>query len=110
MAAFGLQVSYLLPIGLLCCRRIRIIPGDQLAFGPWSMGPFGLPVNIVSILFLSFTCIFLVFPPYQPFTAANMNYASLVFGAVYIFSGLYWLWKGQKVYNGPVLPDDLLSR
>lgn len=69
------------------------------------MGRFGMPVNVVSICFLTFTCFFLVFPPYQPVTAANMNYASAVFGAACICSGFYWLLKGQRVYEGPVLPE-----
>lgn len=105
LAVFGLELSYLLPICLLVGRRIT--SGHEIALGPWSMGRFGFPVNVVSICFLSFTCIFLVFPPYQPVTAENMNYASLVFGAVCIFSGLYWFWRGRKVYDGPVIPNEL---
>jgi choline transport protein len=71
------------------------------------MGRFGVIVNILSIGFLSFTCIFLVFPPYQPVTAVNMNYACLVFGAVSVFSGVYWLIRGRHVYEGPLFPESL---
>ena len=69
------------------------------------MGRYGIGVNVLSIGFLAFTCIFLLFPPYEPVTAANMNYASLVFGAVCILSGVYWLCKGRRMYEGPVLPE-----
>lgn len=43
----------------------------------------------------------MVFPPYQPVTTLNMNYSSLIFGAVIIFSGIYWVFRGRKQYDGP---------
>ncbi|KAF9888271.1 hypothetical protein FE257_008841 [Aspergillus nanangensis] len=39
----------------------------------------------------------------MPVTAVNMNYACLIFGAVLLFSGIYWVWKGRHVYEGPVM-------
>ncbi|KAB8209239.1 amino acid/polyamine transporter I [Aspergillus parasiticus] len=103
LAVFGLEISYLIPLCFLLYQRM-VFP-DSITPGPWSMGRYGIGVNVLSICFLVFTCIFLLFPPYQPLTAANMNYACLVFGSVCIFSGVYWLFKGRWVYEGPVLPD-----
>lgn len=103
LAVFGLEVSYLVPICFLLYRRVMC--AQSLTPGPWSMGRYGAWVNVLSICFLAFTCIFLLFPPYQPVTVENMNYASLVFGGVCIFSGAYWLFQGHRVYEGPLLPD-----
>lgn len=101
LAVLGLHMSYLIPTGfMLWCR---LYTPEILAYGPWKLGKMGVVVNIVSILYLSFTCIFMVFPPYQPVSAVNMNYASLIFGGVLIVSLTYWLWKGRKVYEGPVM-------
>jgi hypothetical protein len=55
----------------------------------------------MSVCYLVYTSIFMVFPPYQPVTALNMNYSSLIFGAVIISSGIYWVWKGRRQYDGP---------
>ncbi|KAL3472858.1 putative GABA permease [Aspergillus californicus] len=99
LAVLGLQVSYLVPVALMLWRRL--ISHATLVYGPWRMGRFGVAINVVSLVYLIYTSIFMVFPPYQPVTAENMNYASLIFGAVLIFSGVYWVWKGRRQYNGP---------
>lgn len=101
LAVLGLHMSYLIPTGFMLWCRLHT--PEILAYGPWKLGKMGVVVNIVSILYLSFTCIFMVFPPYQPVSAVNMNYASLIFGGVLIVSLTYWLWKGRKVYEGPVM-------
>lgn len=105
LSVFGLHVSYMLPILFMIWRRIQA-PGT-LTYGPWRLGRMGLVTNIISLCYLCFTCVFMLFPPYQPVTAENMNYASLLFGAVIIFSAIYWFWKGQKDYKGPAI--DLLE-
>jgi hypothetical protein len=101
LAVFSLHVSYLLPVGLVLWRRLFTPP--DLVFGPWRLGRCGVAINAVSLLYLSFTCIFMLFPPYYPVSAANMNYASLIFGAVIIFSLLYWVYAGRKTYKGPIM-------
>ncbi|KAL4892546.1 putative GABA permease [Aspergillus ambiguus] len=99
LAIFGLHISYLVPIGFLLWRRLAT-PG-VLAYGPWKLGRFGVATNIISLVYLTYTSVFMVFPPYQPVTPVNMNYACLIFGAVLIFSAIYWVYKGRKVYEGP---------
>ena len=44
----------------------------------------------------------MVFPPYQPVSAQNMNYASVVLGTAIIISAVSWFTIGRKVYAGPV--------
>lgn len=43
-----------------------------------------------------------MFPPYQPVTAQNMNYASLVLGATLLFGMFYWPTWARKQYSGPL--------
>ncbi|RAK80052.1 putative GABA permease [Aspergillus fijiensis CBS 313.89] len=101
LAVLGLHVSYVVPIIFFLWRRIWL--PHSLQPGPWSLGRVGIIVNIVAILYLCFTSIFMVFPAYQPVTPSNMNYASLIFGAVLLWSGGFWLWRGRKEYDGPVV-------
>ena len=46
--------------------------------------------------------VFMVFPPYLPVRPENMNYASLIFGAVILISTVLWFVYGRKTYWGPV--------
>lgn len=53
---------------------------------------------VYSIVLITFA----VFPPYLPVHAENMNYASLIFGAVMLSSLVLWFVYGRKHYRGPV--------
>lgn len=101
LAVVGLQTSYLMPICLVLWRRIAV--PDTLTWGPWRLGKAGVAVNIVAILYLGFTCIFMLFPPYQPVTSQNMNYAPVVLGGMLVLGGLYWLAFARKQYFGPLV-------
>ena len=82
LSSVSLTVSYLIPIILLVMKRIS---HQDVPWGPFRLGRFGLFVNIFAILYGIFICVFLIFPPFQPVTATNMNYASPVFGLILVF-------------------------
>jgi hypothetical protein len=92
-------VSYVVPIALMLWLRLFSV--SPLHYGPWKLGRSGVALNLMSVCYLVYTSIFMVFPPYQPVTALNMNYSSLIFGAVVISSGIYWVWRGRRQYDGP---------
>lgn len=94
-----LYVSYLIPIVLLVMKRLR---KDHIAFGPWTLGRWGLPVNIFAILFGILVCIFVPFPTILPVTAQNMNYCGPVFGGLMILLPFYWRIKGRHTFKGPL--------
>jgi len=72
--------------------------GDDIPFGPFRLGRFGLPINIFAIVYAIFSAIFLPFPPDVPVTAANMNYG----GPVILFAIFDWLISGRKRFKGPI--------
>ncbi|KAF4433762.1 HNM1-Choline permease [Fusarium acutatum] len=94
LAVVSLQASYLLPIILLIWRRL--FRPDTLRWGPWRLGKAGLPINIIAVIYLMYTCIFLLFPPYQPITPVNMNYAPVVLGGALVFGCIYWPLRVSK--------------
>jgi choline transport protein len=98
LAVVGLQISYLVPILLLIWRRFK--SPELLAWGPFRLGKAGLVINVIATMYLVFTSVFSLFPPYQPVTPQNMNYASLVLGATLIFGLVYWLLFARKTYVG----------
>ncbi|KAF1838285.1 putative GABA permease [Decorospora gaudefroyi] len=101
LGTVALYISYLMPIALLFYRRIA--RPEALSYGPFRLGRCGIPVNIVSIMYTVYVSIFLLFPPYQPVTAQNMNYAPVVLGGVLVLSAVYWFIGGKKQFVGPML-------
>lgn len=99
LALIGHYTSYLLPISLLVLRRLG---KKEIPWGPWTLGRWGLPINLVSIAYSMLLIVFMVFPPYQPVRAENMNYASVIFGAAILVSTVLWFVYGRKTYWGPV--------
>jgi choline transport protein len=98
LATVALYVSYLIPISCLILKRFS---GEKIAWGPWTLGRFGLAINIFALCYGVFICIFLPFPPQQPVTAVNMNYAAPVFVFVVLFAVTDWFVRGRKIYVGP---------
>ncbi|KAL8789736.1 MAG: hypothetical protein Q9213_000987 [Squamulea squamosa] len=99
LALIGHYTPYLLPITLMVIRRFG---AKEIPWGPWTLGKWGLPVNIVSMVYSIMLIVFAVFPPFQPVTAKSMNYAGVIFGAIMILSTVMWFLYGRKVYLGPV--------
>lgn len=97
----GLNLSYLMPVALLMYRRL-LTPG-MLTPGPFKLKKFGVAINVVSIAYLVFTSIFLLFPTIRPVTAKNMNYGVVVLGGVLFLTTIDYFVRGRKVYTGPQL-------
>ena len=99
LALIGYYSSYLLSVTLLVIRRFG---KKHIPFGPFKLGRFGLLINMLSIFYSVLIIVFMVFPPYQPVTVENMNYSSVIFGAVLLLSLILWFIYGRVEYKGPV--------
>ncbi|KAI1083683.1 putative GABA permease [Whalleya microplaca] len=93
------QLSYVLPIGINIFYTSWRKP---LVKGPFNMGKFSWIVHLMAFIFGCYMILFMSFPVYYPVTAANMNYASPILGAVFIFASLMWFFYGSKHYEGPL--------
>lgn len=100
MSILGMYASYVLPISfmLLYGRRSAVHRP-----GWFSMGRWGPTINIIALLWGAVAITFSMFPSYQPVTAQNMNYASLVLGGWFIIGAVYYLLHQRKSYEGPVV-------
>ncbi|KAI1445420.1 amino acid transporter [Annulohypoxylon stygium] len=113
----GLFGSYLVAASLLLYRRITggignpndndvltNTVGTSLTWGPWRLrGIFGIANNAFTCIFLVFIFFFSFWPPALKVTPQTMNWAVLVFGAVILFSMLYYAVWARKVYSGPII-------
>jgi len=91
--------SYIVSISCVTYKRIR---GDPLIPCRFSLGRWGLPLNIISVLFLLLAFIMTFFPTAPHPDAEGMNWNILVFGVVVVFSIVYFIFRGRHRYVGPV--------
>lgn len=93
------DLSYAMP---LLARILGHVTGrtHQLE-GPYSLGKFGLPLNIIGLFFLTFFCITFNFPSVSPVDSENMNYTSAAIGVVMLISLITWIMTGRKQFTGP---------
>jgi choline transport protein len=92
--------SYIVTIGVLVHRRLF---GPPLPPRRWSLGKFGLPINIAALCVIVPLWFFLLWPLEQPVTAVNMNWAIAMYGGVMLFAIAYYAIWGRHVYVGPVM-------
>jgi len=95
----SVMASYFVTIGCLVWRRIW---GAPLPPRRWSLGKFGLLVNILSLMFLIPLWFFAFWPLYFQPTIIEMNWSSLIFGGSIIFALVYYFVRARHVYIGPV--------
>lgn len=99
LTAIGLHVSYVLPILFIMLRKIR---GPPVAYGPFSLGKWGVPVNMFALVYLVFVIIWMPFPTMLPVTASNMNYAGPILLAIILCGIADWFISGHKRFKFPV--------
>lgn len=76
--------------------------------GPYSLGRWGIVLNIIGFLYLGFVCVISNLPSVTPVTSENMNYTSAATGVVMLISLVFWIMTGSKKFTGP-MPDELIS-
>lgn len=99
LTGIALHISYLCPILFFMLKKTK----KQVKMGPWSMGRWGIPVNIFSLAYLIFVIIWMPFPTELPVTGTNMNYAGPVFLAILLGALADWTISGRKRFQVPVV-------
>jgi amino acid transporter len=100
LSAIGLHVSYVIPILFFLLRKIR---GPPLAYGPFRLGRWGIPVNMFSLAYLFFVILWMPFPVMKPVTRETMNYAGPVLLLIIIAALADWMISGKKRFEIPVV-------
>lgn len=95
----ALLSSYICSIGCMVWRRWT---GAPLLPSHFSLGRWGLTLNIASVAFLISAFIFSFFPMSPKPSADVMNWNVLIYGVVVVGSVLYYFLKGRHRYVGPV--------
>lgn len=95
----ALYFTYIMPIAMITLKRLR---GEHIAYGPWRLGRFALPINLFSLVYSTFISIFMFFPAFLPVTALNMNWTVVVFFGMLAIGLGYWFTIGRRQFHGPV--------
>lgn len=80
----------------------RRLTGAPLLPSKFSLGRYGLAVNMVAEVCLVAFLILSFFPESKNPTADGMNWSILIYGAVAVFSLVYYFANGRHRYAGPV--------
>ncbi|KAL8917346.1 MAG: hypothetical protein Q9208_008016 [Pyrenodesmia sp. 3 TL-2023] len=92
--------SYYIAIGCVVWRRLV---GAPLPPRRWSLGRYGLAINIASLCFLTPIGLFAFWPPVTPVAPSTMNWAVVMYGGIIIWSLVYYSVWGRHAYSGPVI-------
>ncbi|KAL8713116.1 MAG: hypothetical protein Q9220_002637 [cf. Caloplaca sp. 1 TL-2023] len=96
----ALLSSYILSIGCVLSKRLRREP---LPKSRYSLGKWGMAINITALVFLIPFFLFCFFPTGTPVDKETMNWNIAMFGGITIFATIYYAVGGKKRYRPPVL-------
>ena len=94
--------TFVLAAGVLLHKRITT-PPDDMPYGPFHLGRFGVPTIILAIAYSIIGIFFSFWPTARAPTAESMNWSIAVFGGSLTLSIIFWLAHGRKVYEGPII-------
>jgi len=69
--------------------------------GPFHLGKFGTPVNVLAVLFIILFNVLYCFPYAIPTTVVSMNYNAVILAGVFAITGLWWVVHAVRHYPGP---------
>jgi amino acid transporter len=103
IATIGLYIAYILPIIL------RFRAGDSFQTGPWNLGRWYKPLNIISMIWVAFISILFIMPvtdtavPWNSnFDYHTANYAPVALIVVIGAVGIWWHASAKKWFKGPI--------
>lgn len=96
LVSVSLTCSYVITIFCVLWQRWK---GGGLPRARFTLGRAGVFINIAALCTMSPIVVLAPFPPVADVTADTMNYASLVFGIVVIFSAINYVFVGRKKFK-----------
>lgn len=93
-------LTYAISIACILWRRLF---GEPLPPARWSLGRWGVPINLIAMLYQILTTIISFFPIFARVNAQTMNWGIAMFSGVMIIALINYLVLGRRVYAGPVV-------
>lgn len=102
VATICLSTSYGLPILVSVLRGRKAVKHST-----FSLGRFGFVINVLTLIWISFSVVLFCFPVTIPVTPSTMNYASVVWAGFASISMLWYFISGRKNFTGPPVAADI---
>lgn len=96
-----LMLSYAVSIGCVLYRRVA--HPQLLPHARWSLGAWGVPVNVGALAYSLFAFFWCFWPEYTPVALGSFNWSVVMFVAVLVFSLVYYGFRGRNEFTGPVV-------
>ncbi|KAF7136743.1 hypothetical protein CNMCM5793_006212 [Aspergillus hiratsukae] len=91
--------AYILSIGCVLLRRIR---GEPLPPRRWTLGRFGMAINIAALAFLLPIFVFAFFPLTSTVDTKTMNWSVVMYLGLLAFASFYYVLWGRHNFIAPV--------
>ncbi|KAK5694057.1 hypothetical protein LTR97_009676 [Elasticomyces elasticus] len=101
----SLLQCYIFSIGCVLWRRLT--HPETLPPARFSLGRYGVPVNVAAVLYSLWSFFWCFWPQSQPVTAGGFNWAGPLYILALIVSALYYI-RARHRYRGPVV--DVVGR
>lgn len=101
LSLLALMSTYALSIGCVLYRRVRC--PETLPHARWSLGRWGLPVNLLAVVYSTFIVLLSCFPYDQAPALADANWAPLIWVAVILGSVVTYVLHGRREFTPPVM-------
>ena len=99
----GYDSSLILAGSVMLYKRLTT-PDSEIPWGPFRMGRrTGVVVTILALAYSFIGAFFSMWPGFVNPTPEEMNWCVLIYGAVLLFSVIFWFAYGRKRYTGPIL-------
>lgn len=95
------MITYVFSIGSVLYRRLTA--PQTLPVCAWSLGKWGVPVNIAGVLYALHAFFWCFWPDSTPTTLEGFNWASVMFVGVAVLSMIDYVVRARKHYKGPVV-------
>lgn len=100
LSLLALMSTYSLSIGCVLLRRIQ---GPELPHARWSLGRWGLPINLLAVVYSAFIVVMSCFPGGASPAPVDANWAPAIWGAVILLSVVAYVFHGRKHFTPPVM-------
>lgn len=80
---------------------MRKLAGKHPKYGPFKLGRWGIPVNVLALAFCLYSIIWTPFPPIYPVTSETMNYAGPITIVLILLALADWFTTGRKRFAVP---------
>jgi amino acid transporter len=104
-AIISLQVVALMStyaVSITCVLYRRLAHPELIPTARWSLGKWGVPVNIIGLAYVTFTFFWAFWPTETPTPAVAFNWSVVLFVSVFLLCLVMYAIRGRKVYRGPV--------